>query len=113
MPRSEIILCSVRQMEMAFQRTEAVKWIKQWVADTPEHIRKPVIEDAIELFKRQGKTCHYEDLCLHIYMQDQEFKKNLQAIARDAGQDVASSPGQLPSDSNDCQSQDEHDPSTL
>lgn len=113
MPRSEIILCSVRQMEMAFQRTEAVKWIKQWVADTPEHIRKPVIEDAIELFKRQGKTCHYEDLCLHIYTQDQEFKKNLRAIARDAGQDVASSPGQLPSDSNDCQSQDEHDPSTL
>ena len=70
-------MCSVRQMEMAFQRTTAVKWVKQWVADTPEHIRKPIIEDAIELFKRQGKTAYYEDLCLHIYMQVTECEPEL------------------------------------
>ena len=106
-------MCSVRQMEMAFQRQAAVKWVKRWVNDSPEHIRQPIIEDAIELFKRQGKICHYEDLCLHLYTQDQELKKNLQAVDQDADQDVASSPDPLPSDSSACQSQDEHDPSTL
>jgi len=103
--RSGIILCSVRQMEMAYQRQAAVKWVKRWVNDSPEHIRKPIIEDAIQLFRKQGKTCHYEDLCLHIY--------TLKATDQDTGQELSSSLDQLPSDSSACQSQDEHDPSTL
>lgn len=117
MPRSGIILCSRRQMEKwlkeCAQKEAAEEWILKWENTIPEEERVSIMQAALDHFKREGQTAYADDVALHIYIQVNGCKPKIPIADGDASQDVPSSPGQPPSDSNDCQSQDEHDPSTL
>jgi len=117
MPRSRIILCSHRQMakwlKECDQKEVAKEWILKWENKIPEEERVSVMQAALDHFKRTDQPAYPDDVALHIYIQVNGCKPKTPITDGDAGQDVPSSPGQPPSDSSDCQSQDEHDPSTL
>jgi len=94
------------------QKKAAEEWILKWENTIPEEERVSIMQAALDHFKKERQTAYADDVALHIYIQVNGCKPKTPIADGDTSQDVPSSPGQPPSDSSDCQSQDEHDPST-
>ena len=67
MPRSQVIVCTHRQMKQLCDEQEAIEWVINWNKKVDESIRHPIIQEAIDHFvnKKQDPECGL--VCLRIW----------------------------------------------
>lgn len=74
MPRTQVIVCTHRQMKELCNEQEAIEWVQSWNKDVDESIRHPIIQEAIDHFVDRKQDPEYGLVCLRIWRKHKEIK---------------------------------------
>ena len=67
MSRTQVIVCTPRQMKIVCDTNEAMDWCEKWNKEVDESIRHPIIQEAIDHFVNKGQDPEYGLVCLRIW----------------------------------------------
>ena len=72
MPRTQVIVCTHRQMKQLCDEQEAIEWVINWNKEVDESIRHPIIQEAIDYFVNKKQDPEYGLVCLRIWKKYKE-----------------------------------------